>query len=276
LNFHPISFIVKYKDTTLKKLTFMRDFVKPLVKGGMSLLLLFVPFLSFSQSPEVKNVQLTERNDTLSITYDIEKCQRREQLDVSVMVNLESGKQIRPRAVTGDVGLIPCGKGKGKQILWDLNRDQVFINEKITVDIDAIPLGIPERFVSRGRALWMSALVPGLGISKLNKGGAHWLLAIATYGAAAGSAVFYFLADDTYSSYLAETDIDKRNALYDKTENQSMVSDVLLYTAGAVWLGNMIWTLVQPNKTKQAKGLTVGGTYDPVVGTPVFAVKYRF
>ena len=226
-------------------------------------------------SAEIQNIQFTAHSDTLTITYDIIQAERKELFDISLVVTTASGKLIRPRAVSGDVG--PNVKGGGrKQIHWDLNRDQIFLNEEIEVEIEAIALGVPEKFVSRGKAVLLSAVVPGLGITKLNKGGPYWIMAIATYGAAAGSAAFYFLADDNYSKYLVATDMDKRNSYYDKAESQNMISDILMYSAGAVWLGNMIWTLAHPNKTKSAKGLSFGGSYDPVMGRPVFALRYRF
>jgi len=238
------------------------------------MILLAFPLVA-QHKPEIQNIQFYPRNDTIVITFDFLNSKKKELFDVSIQINTTSGKLIRPRSISGDVGDEVTG-GKGKTVYWDLNRDQVFINEKISVDIEAIPLGIPERFVSRGRALWMSALVPGLGISKLNKGGPYWIMAIATYGAAVGSAVFYYLADDNYHKYLESLEIDERNALHSKVESQNNISDVLMYTAGVVWLGNMIWTLAHPNKTKNAKGLDFGGSYEPIIGRPVFAVRYRF
>ena len=231
---------------------------------------------TFSQSSaEIQNISFTAQNDTLIVTYDIDKAVRKELFDISLITTTASGKLIRPRTVSGDVGPNITG-GKGKRIYWDLNKDQIFLNEGIEVEIEAVALGVAEKFVSRGKALLLSTFVPGLGITKLNKGGPYWLMAIATYGAAAGSVVFYYLADDNFKKYLASTDIDERSKLHSKVETQNTISDVLMYSAGAVWLGNMIWTLAHPNKTKQAKGLSFGGSIDPVIGRPMFALRYRF
>lgn len=230
----------------------------------------------FSQSTaEIQNISFKTQNDTLIVIYDIENADRKELFDISLVITTASGKLIRPRSVSGDVGASITG-GKGKAIYWDANRDQIFLNEGIEVEIEAVALGIPEKFVSRGKALLLSTFVPGLGISKLNKGGPYWIMAVASYGAAVGSVVFYYLADDNFKKYLESMDIDERNTLHSKAESQNTISDILMYSAGAVWLGNMIWTLVQPNKTKQAKGLSFGGSYDPVFGRPVFALRYRF
>ena len=253
------------------------------MKGMKINFLLLISFIfgcclqqGFSQSAaEIQNISFKAQNDTLIVTYDIEKAERKELFDISLVITTASGKLIRPRTVSGDVGS-NITSGKGKQIYWDLNRDQIFLNEGIEVEIEAVALGIPIKFVSRGKALFLSTFVPGLGITKLNKGGPYWLMAVATYGAAAGSVVFYYLADDNFKKYLASMDIDERSKLHSKVETQNTISDILMYSAGVVWLGNMIWTLAHPNKTKQAKGLSFGGSYDPVIGRPVFALRYRF
>ncbi len=231
--------------------------------------------VSSQSTAEIQNISFTAQNDTLIVTYDIEKAERKELFDISLVITTASGKLIRPRSVSGDVGVNVTG-GKGKTIYWDLNRDQIFLNEGIEVEIEAVALGVPEKFVSRGKALLLSTFVPGLGITKLNKGGPYWIMAVATYGAAAGSVVFYYLADDNFKKYLVSMDIDERSKLHSKVETQNTISDILMYSAGVVWLGNMIWTLAQPNKTKQSKGLSFGGSYDPVFGRPVFALRYRF
>jgi len=237
---------------------------------------LSLSYTTFCQSSaEIQNISFKAQHDTLVVTYDIENAERKELFDISLVITTASGKLIRPRSVSGDVGPSVEG-GKGKVIYWDANRDQIFLNEGIEVEIEAVALGVPEKFVSRGKAVLLSAIVPGLGITKLNKGGPYWIMAVATYGAVAGSVVFYFLAEDNFNKYLASMDIDERNTLHSKVESQNTISDVLMYSAGAVWIGNMIWTLVQPNKTKQAKGLSFGGSYDQVFGRPVFALRYKF
>jgi len=230
----------------------------------------------FSQSTaEIQNISFKAQHDTLVVRYDIENAEKKELFDISLVITTASGKLIRPRSVSGDVGPSVEG-GKGKVIYWDANRDQIFLNEGIEVEIEAVALGVPEKFVSRGKAILLSTFVPGLGISKLNKGGPYWIMAVASYGAAVGSVVFYYMAEDNFNKYLASMDIDERNTLHSKVESQNTISDILMYSAGAVWLGNMIWTLVQPNKTKQEKGLSFGGSFDPVIGRPVFALRYRF
>jgi len=78
----------------------------------------------FSQSiAEIQNIQFTARNDTLTVTYDIIQAERKELFDISIVVTTASGKLIRPRAVSGDVGSNITG-GKGDRILLDCVKSQ--------------------------------------------------------------------------------------------------------------------------------------------------------
>ena len=175
----------------------------------------------------------------------------------------------------GDIGTNVTG-GKNRQIIWNISKDNIVINEAVAVEVMAIPEGIDVKFVPRGKAALLSAVVPGLGLSKLNNGGPYWVMAIGVYGAAAGSILFYSLAGQNYTKYLDAKTVDERNRLHATVERQKTTADVLLATAGAIWLGNMIWTLASPNKTKKDYGVSFGGNYDPMGKTPVINILYKF
>ena len=239
--------------------------------------LLFSGFNSFAQSQaEIRNVDFSVRNDTMFVTYDLLKAARNEQFVISLTLKTSSGKVLHPHALTGDVGKNITG-GKGKQITWNINRDNIFINEEIATEVTIESSTTQIKFVHRGIAILLSAVVPGLGITKLNNGGPYWIMAIAFYGCAAGSYLFYRFAETDYNKYLASMDTQERNKFYNNVQTQNSISDVLMYAAGAVWLGNMIWTLFHPNKTMpDKKGISFGGSYDPVANTPVFNLKVTF
>ncbi|MCX6286523.1 MAG: hypothetical protein NTY96_05365 [Bacteroidetes bacterium] len=233
--------------------------------------------IATAQSPaEIRNVNFTLQHDSLIITYDLLKAGHDEKFIITVEVSTAAGKLIHPQTLTGDVGNNVSG-GKGKQIIWDIRKDKVFINEGISVEVFAEPMQIPVRFVHRGTAALLSAVVPGLGITKLNRGGPYWIMAIGFYGAAAGSYLYYSSAENNYQKYLDSRSEDERNSLHSTVTTQNTVSEVMMYTAAAVWVGSMVWTLVAPNKTKPGnKGLSVGAVYDPNIQKPLLTLKYRF
>ncbi|MEI7525204.1 MAG: hypothetical protein WCJ95_12780 [Mariniphaga sp.] len=231
---------------------------------------------TMAQSPaEIRNVDFLFRNDSLIVTYDIVKSSHGDLFKVEMVINKASGEMIRPKAVCGDIGESVKG-GKGKEIIWDIRKDGVIINENIEVSVTAVVIEAPVKLFPRSAAIAISAVVPGLGITKLNRGGPYWIMAIGFYGAAAGSYLYYSSAQTNYNKYLDTHDESARNSLYDDVKNQNTISDVLMYTAGAIWVANIIWTCVTPNKTKPKSGLTIGAVYDPVVKQPLICLKYGF
>ncbi|MFH0894347.1 MAG: hypothetical protein V2A54_07915 [Bacteroidota bacterium] len=230
----------------------------------------------------IENVDFHIQNDTLWVTYDILHAAKNEQFNIGITITTASGKTIQPVSVSGDAGAGING-GKGKKICWDINKDRVVIAEGIYVDVTATiyevqpPETSKEKYFHRGPALLLSAVVPGLGITKLNHGKPFWIMAVAFYGAAAGSYFYYNSANNTYDKYLASEDENERNKLYNQAKSQKTISTILMYTAGAVWLGNMIWTAIHPNKTKPGKnGLSLGGGWNEQFGGAELSVKYRF
>ena len=192
------------------------------------------PYSVKSQSQaEIRNVDFTVRNDSLFVTYDLYKASKKEQFGISLKITTASGKLINPMATTGDVGSNIPG-GKAKQIIWNISKDNVVIDEEIAVEVLAIPHEGPVKFVSRGKAVLLSAIVPGLGVTKLSRGGPYWIMAIAAYGSAAGSYYYFTMAEQNYTKYLdAKTEGD-RNSFHSTVQSQKSISDILMYTAGAV------------------------------------------
>jgi len=212
--------------------------------NALRLMRVIVPvFLHFSCSPgiqaqshaEIQNIDFSMQHDSIFISYNLLKAAKNERFDISLIVTTASGKTINPLSVTGDVGKIITG-GQGKKITWDINKDNVFINEGISVEITAQPMAPEIRFVHRGTAALLSAVVPGLGITKLNNGGPYWIMAIAFYGSAAGSYLYYQSAESDYDKYKASLTESERNDLYGKVENKDRISDVLMYTARTIWV----------------------------------------
>lgn len=253
----------------------------------LAIIFLFLPWaitIQAQSKAEIQNVDFQLRNDSLFVTYDLVKAKVTDRFLISISIKSSSGNTLQPMALTGDIGenVVP---GKSKKIIWDINRDNIFINEDISVVVAAKPIipsqvsatGKKVKFVPRGIAVLLSAVVPGLGISKLDNGGPYWVMAIAFYGCAAGSFYYSYQSGKSYSTYKESTNPDERDNLYTKVRNQQKTAEILLYSAGAIWLGNMLWTLLQPNKTKPGeKKVSFNTYYDPFINRPIFCLKYKF
>jgi hypothetical protein len=249
-----------------------------LVAGFALLAFLVFSFISGrSQSGAViDNVDFNQKSDSLFVTYDLLKAKRNERFTVFLKIIPKSGREIKPVSVSGDIGNDIQG-GKGKLMIWNIRKDNIEINEEIAVEVTAISQMADIKQFSRGKALLLSAVVPGLGITKLKNGGAWWLMSLGVYGCLAGSWVYHEMAQDNYGKYDQSLITDERNSLYSTANQQHDISVGFLYASGAIWLGNVIWTLATPKKTgDDLKGLSVSGGYDPISQTPMVNIKFGF
>ncbi|NQV03360.1 MAG: hypothetical protein HQ542_11985 [Bacteroidia bacterium] len=270
--------------------------------------LLGAPQLITAQSKaQITEVDFFVRNDTLFVSYDLIKTKKNEWFEVTLTVKTLTGKVINPVALSGHAGKFIAG-GKGKQIVWAITKDNVFIDDEIYVELRAPLMGTqqtepavtreepkvtkePEyaskqpgehlsRTYSKGGALALSAIVPGLGITKQKEGGAYWLMGVATYGAVAGGVVLNLLANSDYNKYKDATspsssasaaDLD---AFYNSATSKAQIGKILYYSAAGIWVANMVWTALTPNKVKSA--FSFHAVYDPSVNKPMISMTVKF
>ena len=231
----------------------------------------------FSQTKaKIQDVQIRKDADNVLVTYDLINTKAKERFDIRLLVIPLDGEKIYPKTTIGDVGS-PIKGGKNRSIIWEIDKDQRYINEKIYAEIQATPIIDYIVPVSRGKALGLSAIMPGLGITKLNNGGAFWILGIGFYGTAAASVYYYIQANSTYDNYLNTSDMEQRNKLYDQSKDERLLAQIFMYSAATIYVTNIIWTLAQRNKTKsKTPKLTVGGAFDPVTSKPMLSFSYKF
>ncbi|TSA25042.1 MAG: hypothetical protein D4R67_10860 [Bacteroidetes bacterium] len=276
--------------------------------------ILLVPLLCnplglFGQSKaQITNVDFYVRNDTLFISYDLVKAKPNEWFDVTLTVKTPSGKVFFPVALSGHAGKFVAG-GKGKQIIWAIAKDNVFIDEEIFVELRATPMGsqpqtevqqqtppqtkqqtppvvtkepeysstqsreIVNRTYSKGGAIVLSAIMPGLGVTKQREGGAQWLLGLAAYGAVAGGVVLNVMATSAYNQYKDATTAGERDDLFQKATSRAQTGKILYYAAAGIWAGSMIWTILTPNNVKTK--FSFYGTYDPIVNKPMIGLTIK-
>lgn len=251
--------------------------------------------LSAQTKAVIGNVDYTVENDKLVVTYDILKAKSDEVFNIRLIVNTVTGKTYNPTSVTGDVGDNVTG-GKGKKIYWDAIKDNVYISEEIYVEVKSIPrspkpvteaqvateeaktkpqpAASGDRNISKGGAIALSAIVPGLGIRKMKGGGSQALLALPVYGAAAAGVVFMVTSNSAYNKYKDATTADDRNSYYDKAKSQQNISKIMFISAGAIWAINMIWTIATPNRPNPK--YSFAPTIDLNTGKPMVTFNYKF
>ncbi len=252
---------------------------------SISVLLLLAGGLFAQSKARVENVDFNLVDENLVITYDIAKSKSGETFNVKVNILTTAGKNISAFALTGDIGPGVSG-GEGKKIIWDLNKDNVYIDDEISVEvlIDpalAPPMGTPEKsanHVSIGGALLRSAIFPGWGNRYVKGGGAYWLMGIAGYGAVGGAIFMNNKTANTFEDYQASDVASERDQLFEDAQNYQSNQNALMYTAAAIWAIDLIWTGIQAgnaNKRAAAK-VDVGYYYNPVAKKPMVSITYKF
>ncbi len=110
-----------------------------------------------------------------------------------------------------------------------------------------------EREFNRGPVIIKSAIMPGLGQTKINQGKPWWLVGIAAYGTLAGGFVFNSSYHNNYDAYTIETDPLERADLFDQSQKDKQLSNIMFVSAAAIWVGNLIWVAAAPNEYRPRK-----------------------
>ena len=132
-------------------------------------------------------------------------------------------------------------------------------SEKQKIDLNLEPA----QHRSKGLAILYSALMPGVGQTYLNRGGAAWLTGIATYGLLGAAIMQNNAAVDAYENYKTEGGASKKNDYLTDAETKYNQSQILLYTAAGTWLANMVWVALMPPDNKRFKNIKPMVGYNP-------------
>jgi len=273
-------------------------------KATLSLLVICCIIVSLDCPGQVP-VKLTEpklelKDNLLHISYDILNSSPSDNFEVSIYIKDEEGHEITAKTLAGDIGLTQGGGSK--RITWDPAADNIFINSKIYIKVNATLTGQPEpassqvedvgsgyRFENskrsdgfyRGQVFIQSALLPGLGMARIT-GKPHWLKGIATYGCIAGAVVMNRKALDTYAGIDELIEYDDKNALYQEANKQNQYSNLLAYGAIGIWSIEMVWTLIGTSGpqwdrwVEKRMNLSLDSYVDPLNATPMVSVTYTF
>jgi len=227
---------------------------------------------SFSQGFMLSKPRLDYDGEQLRISYDIISDKKTDLFFVWVESEKVNGDYIRMKTLMGDVGEnIPAGKNR--QIFWTPEKDAVYLNEDVFVEIKA------EKYLksyNKASMMFLSAAFPGLGQAKV-RSRPCWLTGVVAYGALAGGIIANGSFTDTYNSYRIEEDPVRRSELLSLAQKQGNISDALLISGAGLWAANIFWMALIPNKFKPLKfapvSISMGG-YDN--RTTMLRLKFDF
>jgi hypothetical protein len=241
-------------------------------------------------SPKISNPQVELQGNRVRITYNIEDYYVSDKFNVWIEITDTDGKPIEARTLTGDLGHHING-GKGKEIIWDPEIDgitlEVGINVQLFATLEEPPpintrseASLNEKKVNTMGIMMQSFIFPGLGLSRTT-GHPHWLRGLGGYSCIISSVVLNRLAVNNFEAYKKESEITKRNELFETSLAQDNISEVLAYAAIGIWLSDVLWNIVKCSSMNRSLNSPVGSIslkpqYDPNTRTPVMAVRISF
>jgi hypothetical protein len=216
------------------------------------MLFLFIVLKSSSQDFQITLLKLEFYGNQLHIAYNIDNKTSIGKFRIEIKINKQNGDPITPKSITGDLG-DNIKSGNNKRIIWDLEKDAIYIDEDITVEIKGKKLS--ESF-SKGSLILMSTAVPGLAQTKMS-GKPWWLCGVAAYGTLASGIIFYKSSLNTYDAYKAEDNPNTRIDQYNKAQKNLNIANALFITSATLWVANIIWVTATPNRNKALKHVKV-------------------
>jgi hypothetical protein len=264
-----------------------------LITGAFTALF-FANQIQAQSAAKIENIKFDAEGSKLAITYDIAKFKEGETFEIWVKIVTASGKTLVPVTMYGDVNKGVSG-GTGKRIVWDVEADNAALDEEFSVEVygrvdsksstqvaneteKEKPEKVKGEGISVGKALAMSAILPGLGNRAVKGSGAQWLIGVAGYGCILGSIVLNNSAYNAYEDYKLADNAEDRDDYFNKAENNDKISRILIYGAAAIWVTDLIWTGIQAGKAGKSPDTKVSLNYyfDPVLKKPLLGFSYRF
>ena len=218
-------------------------------------------YKTYSQESKarIKNVdyEAVEMEGTkIVVHYDIVNASPIERFEIELAFVDDEDYYYYPKATTGDVGVDIKG-GKGKRIIWDIFQDVDEIGRiKAIVNISSI------KEVPGGPVYaLLSVPVPGLGkvfvSNTKNSVIKPYYTTIAAYGLVGYGIYQKTRATRYYDDYLASSNTEEFNDLYDKANSANHQFYVFTAVGAALWISDIITVTVKgfSNKNNEQNAL---------------------
>jgi hypothetical protein len=221
------------------------------------LLLLFIVFKTSSQDLKITLSKLDTIGNQLHIIFNIDSKNPSDKFRITVEITRQNGEIVRPKSIKGDLGENVIS-GNNKKITWDLEKDSIYLDEEISVELIGEKLSVEptdeklKKSYSKSSLILMSTALPGLGQTKMT-GKPWWIGGVAAYGTLAGGFIFYKMSRDDYDLYLDAKTTTSRDEYFDKSTKESVISSVFFATAASIWVANIIWVAAMPDRNQTLK-----------------------
>ena len=247
------------------------------------------PFCHAQTAVKISNPRLELEDNHINIFFDILNSRQTDKFRIWIEITDSTGNNLAASSLSGDIGENVSG-GNNKMITWDYAADSIYpetgiyvqVNAEILASTETAEIIIPDNKISRGGVILQSLVLPGWGLSRINKGKPHWLKGVAGYGCIAASVVYNKKAVSSYNDYCNALEISEIDKLYKNSVRQDNLSEIFAYTAAGIWMIDIIWTIAGSSKLNneqnygQVKRFSVYPVYEPHMRVQMVAFTYTF
>jgi hypothetical protein len=234
-----------------------------------------------AQNVAIETTRLAIVDKRLEIDYNFIKVKKNQRFEVWAEINNSQGNKLDAKAFSGDVGSNLLG-GSGKKIFWDYNADGLVMNDEVEVIINA-KINTVAGTISGGKCFFQSTIIPGLGMSTIDKGKPYWLISVLGYGAIGTSIYLNSSSNSYYDKYKLSTDQTEATNYFNKSQSQKDLSKVFAYTAIGTWSISLIWTFIKVKQhnnsiatSNKSQRFFMYTLIEPYTKKPMLGIKYKF
>lgn len=227
----------------------------------LTLLLLISTSCLAQANPKITIIKLTNEDGKIYIDYSILYSSPEQLFEITLDVRTSNGTPIQTLTTSGDIGTNIKG-GLNKQIIWDYEQDGVFLNEDVSVQIIS-NLKVDPNYYSTTKLIFASTLLPGKGVTMLDRSKSYLTWTIAGYGLVGSSVGSYFLSKSSYTDFSNATLQTERDFYYSKYQKQTLISGISALSAVGIWGVNYFRLFATKNRIKYLSQTTVNWQITP-------------
>jgi hypothetical protein len=253
-----------------------------LITFSATLLIGCIQFYNLNaQNVVIETTNLAIIDKRLEINYEILHAKKTHRFEVWVEIKNAAGEKINARTLSGNIGENQLG-GNDKRIIWDYNADGLVLDEDVSVVVHGTQSTLAGA-VNTGSCILKSLIMPGLGISSIEKGKPYWLLGVVGYASLGTSIALRSSYKSNYDKYLNTSDAAEASDYLNKSQSQQSTSTIMLYTAIGSWSVSMIWTIIKATRRNKSLASNNWNNHfnfytclDPISRKPLLGLHYEF
>jgi hypothetical protein len=203
-------------------------------------------------------VELDKLKRNIAISYNLiaeTKLQTKQVFDVQVYVSQNNG-----RTYSGPLEYV---RGSTRQVSPGINNriEWSFYPEIPEFGSDSVVFKLvgkinqaaeETRIIRLGTAgsVWQSLLLPGWGSAKVQGAPLKWWLGASAYALVGTGVFFQWSSDRHYQTYKNSQQPEQTSSAFKQAQTERSLARILLIGGGAIWLGDMLYTLIRGNQNQ--------------------------